>query len=227
MTAHRTLSEPERVDRDAGGERRVDPAGKPEQHSARTRSSRRSRAGPGTAPRTPPRRGRAAWRAGRRPRWIRGGREHERCAEVGDDGAPHPCRGTVAGVAQAGGVGGRGVDVADDQLLVELGAARHQLAVLVDHEAVAVEDELVLAADQVAEHDVGEASPARAGSASARAGRPCRGGRARPRCSRSPRRRRAPRRWPGGPGSQMSSQIVRPMVVPLTRTTAGVSPTWK
>ena len=31
----------------------------------------------------------------------------------------------------------------------------------------------------------------------------------------------------GGPGSQMSSQIVSPRVVPLIRATAGVSPTWK
>ena len=44
-----------------------------------------------------------------------------------------------------------------DQLLVELLAAGDQLAVLVDHQAVAVEDQLVLAADQVAEHDLGEA----------------------------------------------------------------------
>ena len=51
---------------------------------------------------------------------------------------------------------GRGVDVADDQLLLELRAARHQLAVLVDHEAVAVEHQLVLAADEIAEDDVGE-----------------------------------------------------------------------
>ena len=32
----------------------------------------------------------------------------------------------------------------------------------------------------------------------------------------------------GGPGSQMSSQTVRPIVVPFTTATiAGVSPTWK
>ncbi len=31
----------------------------------------------------------------------------------------------------------------------------------------------------------------------------------------------------GGPGSQMSSQTVRPMVVPPTPITAGASPTWK
>ena len=31
----------------------------------------------------------------------------------------------------------------------------------------------------------------------------------------------------GGPGSQMSSQIVSPIVASFTRTRAGASPTWK
>ncbi len=49
--------------------------------------------------------------------------------------------------------GGCGVEVADQQLLLELRGPRDRLAGAVEHEGVAVEDELVLAADQSAEGD--------------------------------------------------------------------------
>ncbi len=49
----------------------------------------------------------------------------------------------------------RGRDVAEQELLLELGGAGDDLAVGVDDEAVAVEDELVLAADEVAEREMG------------------------------------------------------------------------
>ncbi len=45
------------------------------------------------------------------------------------------------------------VDRRDEQLLLELPCARDHLALVVDHERVAVEDELVLAADERAEGD--------------------------------------------------------------------------
>ena len=56
-------------------------------------------------------------------------------------------------VAQPAGDRRRRVDVDDEQRLLERGPARHDLAVLVEHEAVAVEDELVLGADRVHERD--------------------------------------------------------------------------
>ena len=62
----------------------------------------------------------------------------------------------MAGLAQARGRGGLEVDVADQQLLAELRRARDRLAGVVDHEGVAVEDELVLAADEPAEGHAGE-----------------------------------------------------------------------
>jgi hypothetical protein len=62
----------------------------------------------------------------------------------------------MPGVPQPDLLGGRGVDVAHDQFLDKLPPACDELAVLVDHEAVAVEDELVLSAYQVAEDHIGE-----------------------------------------------------------------------
>ncbi len=55
-------------------------------------------------------------------------------------------------------LGRRGVevDVADQQLLLELRRAGDQRAGVVDDERVAVEDELVLAADQRAERERGD-----------------------------------------------------------------------
>ena len=56
-------------------------------------------------------------------------------------------------VAQAGAERGVEVEIGDDQVLLELPAAGDRFAELVDDEAAAVEDQLVLAADHV---DVGE-----------------------------------------------------------------------
>ena len=65
-------------------------------------------------------------------------------------------RGAVARVAQPRGRHRPGVDGAERERLLELRRARDDLAVLVDRHAVAVEDELVLAADHVAEQHRGE-----------------------------------------------------------------------
>ena len=72
-------------------------------------------------------------------------------------------------------------DLADQQLLVELGGAGDDLAVGVDDEAVAVEDQLVLAADQVAEGEVGAVGAGALGEHRLALARPCRGGRGSPR----------------------------------------------
>ena len=64
--------------------------------------------------------------------------------------------GAVARVAQAGGGDLARVDRAEREALLELGAAGQDAAVLVDGDAVSVEDQLVLAADGVHEHDGGE-----------------------------------------------------------------------
>ncbi len=60
---------------------------------------------------------------------------------------------SAAGVSQPSGYGGRGIDVGDQQCLLERRGARDDLAVLVDHERVTVEDELVLTPDGVDERD--------------------------------------------------------------------------
>ena len=46
------------------------------------------------------------------------------------------------------------VEIDDEQRLLEPGRARDHLALVVEHDGVAVEDELVLAADEVAEGEV-------------------------------------------------------------------------
>ena len=61
----------------------------------------------------------------------------------------------MAGVAQAQRRHGAGVDGADGQRLLELRCAGEDLAGGVDRHAVTVEDELVLAADEIAEEDDG------------------------------------------------------------------------
>ena len=48
---------------------------------------------------------------------------------------------------------GHGVDVDDEQGLLEPGRARNQLALVVEHDRVPVEDQLVLPADGVAQRD--------------------------------------------------------------------------
>ncbi len=60
------------------------------------------------------------------------------------------------GSRRRGGGGRLEVDVADEQLLAELGGAGDGRAGVVDHAGVAVEDELVLAADEPAEGDAGD-----------------------------------------------------------------------
>jgi hypothetical protein len=65
----------------------------------------------------------------------------------------------LARIAKPGGVGGGWIDIAHHELLAELRAPGNQLAVLVHDEAVPVENQLVLAADEVAEGDVGEIVP--------------------------------------------------------------------
>ena len=64
--------------------------------------------------------------------------------------------GSVARVAQARRGDLARVDRAEGEALLELGAAGQDAPVLVDGEAVPVEDELVLAADGVDEHDRGQ-----------------------------------------------------------------------
>ena len=54
------------------------------------------------------------------------------------------------------------VDVDDEQGLLEARRARDDLALVVEHHRVAVEDELVLAADEVAEREVRARCHARA-----------------------------------------------------------------
>ena len=61
----------------------------------------------------------------------------------------------MPGAASALGVRRGEIDVADQQLLLELGRAREQRAGVVDDEGVPVEDQLVLAADQRAEGERG------------------------------------------------------------------------
>jgi len=62
----------------------------------------------------------------------------------------------VAGVAQAGGARALRVDRGHEQLLAELVGAGDHGAVVIDDHRVAVEDELVLAADEVAERHRGQ-----------------------------------------------------------------------
>ena len=65
-------------------------------------------------------------------------------------------RGAVAGVPEACRGDGAEVDVAHHERLLELRRPGDHLAVLVDRDAAPVEDELVLAPDQVAEQDGGQ-----------------------------------------------------------------------
>ena len=96
-----------------------------------------------------------------------------------DGGARSAGSRAVAGVAPALGRGGVEVDLADQQLLLELRGAREQRAGVVDDERVAVEDELVLAADERAERVARRPSRGRAARPSPRARGPCPRGRGR------------------------------------------------
>ena len=77
------------------------------------------------------------------PTWI------ERFAAVAREGAP-------AHVAEPACDRHRRLDVDDQQRLLEPGRPREHLAVVVQHDGVPVEDELVLAADRVDEGDEGD-----------------------------------------------------------------------
>jgi hypothetical protein len=136
----------EGVDRDGGDDRGVDPAGQPEQHAGEAvlghvvAQSEHDRLVP-LAEIVPPLGHR------RLERLVRG----ERLSR--DDRAldAQPLEPGI-GVRHRGG-GGRKLQVDHQQLGLELGGAAHQVTLGVDDQRVAVEDELVLAADQV---DVGE-----------------------------------------------------------------------
>ena len=60
------------------------------------------------------------------------------------------------------------VDVHDEQCLLEAGGAGEHLAVVLEHDRVAVEEELVLTADEVAECEGGRLSRARSASIASR-----------------------------------------------------------
>ena len=123
----------------------------------------------------------------------------------------------VAGVAQAGGrhlARDRSWHSASDSS--NCGARASTVAVGVDGQAVAVEDELVLAAHGVHEHDRGQVVHGALDEHPLALRALVRGGRGRRRGSRSAARRPAPRTSPAGPGSQMSSQIERPTGTPFS-----------
>ncbi len=96
---------------------------------------------------------------------------------------------------------GGGGDLAEQQLLLELRRAGDHCALRVDDEAVPVEDQLVLAADEVAEGEAERRRRGRARPASLRARVPCRGGRASPRGWRSGSAPAAASLEAGGPGA--------------------------
>src|SRR5262249_32967285 len=64
-----------------------------------------------------------------------------------------PCQPAAAHVSQAATDGVGRLDVGDDEGLLEAGAARKQVALLVEQERLALEDQLILAAHRVAERD--------------------------------------------------------------------------
>ena len=130
----------------------------------------------------------------------------------------------AVGDRSGGGLGSRGQrHVADEHLGVELRRAGDGLALGRDDDALAVEDQLVLAADRVAEGE-GDAVGLGAlgdhrlagGALAARVGR----------ARRVDDQARAGGRLVGlgRPWTQMSSQIVRPTGTPATSTTRGSGP---
>ena len=94
-------------------------------------------------------------RAAHRALAVRAARGGER-AQGRDLGLCEPRGHALARVAQARGPGRLDVDVGDEQLLGELRRSRGDAALVVGDERVAVEDELVLAADERAERHRGE-----------------------------------------------------------------------
>ncbi len=84
-------------------------------------------------------------------------RGHGRRGELDELDRGHRLAGAVelapADVAEPPPEGRRGIDVRDEQVLLEPGRARDDLARVVEDDRVAVEDELVLPADEVAERE--------------------------------------------------------------------------
>ena len=147
----------ERVDGDRADERGVDAAGQAHQDAGEAVLDARSRGARATsAGRSRRRRPSARRRAGASGAYGASGRPRSRCARWA---APEP----GVGVRHRRG-GGRQVEVDDQQLGHELRRPGPAVAVGVDHQRVAVEDELVLAADEV---DVGERAAAVARAAGA------------------------------------------------------------
>ena len=77
--------------------------------------------------------------------------DRRHCAQV----AAVLCERAPPRVAQPARAHRRGIDVDDEQRLLEARRAREHRSLVVEDERVSVEDELVLAADRVAERDVG------------------------------------------------------------------------
>ena len=176
-----------------------------------SRSSRRSRAGRARA--------RAASARGRRASAAIGALRSARRSRAGADVDDRHLRGRVAlaleraaaHVAQPPADRLVGLDVDDEQRLLEPGRAREHLALVVEHDGVPVEDELVLAADGVARRRRSTTlSRARVASICSRSrSLPTWNGEAEmltSSCAPASARSVA-----GGPGCQMSSQTVGPI----------------
>ncbi len=182
----------ERVGRQAGDERRVDPArdaehdvleavlldvvAQPERRAPRTPRPRRARSARDASGggRRPARRVSARVRATRRGRRI----------GAGSAGAPRRSQRRIAAPPRRARARRRRVevDVAHQQLLAELRRAGDRRAGVIDDARVPVEDELVLAADEPAEGDAGEVVAGALGEHALALVRPCRRGRGRRRC---------------------------------------------
>ncbi len=142
---------PERLDAEGSRERRVDPAGEADHDVAEpvlldvvvhTELERKPHLLEIVDLRHDPGRRRVGLRAGRAEL------DHARLR-----GLPVPGERPAADVAQPPADGRDRVDVDHEKLLLEPGGAREHLALVVEHDGVAVEDQLVLAADRVAERE--------------------------------------------------------------------------
>ena len=146
-----TCSGAEGVGGDHGDERRVDAAGQPDHDVGEAVLGDVVAGGEHRARRTPRRRGRAAasTRAGGAGSgWPATGPEHGRRRE-----GPRRCRGPRGSSRRVRNTGAH-VEVDDLHASRELRRAGDEIAVVVDHERGAVEDQLVLAADLVHVDDV-------------------------------------------------------------------------
>jgi hypothetical protein len=103
--------------------------------------------------------GDAGQRLGDRPperRWTVGGRGRRDRREHRHPGMGTAIDGAVPGIAQTNATRGGGVDGRDDQLFAELLAPGQDAALVIDHERMAVEHELILPPDEIAEGDCGD-----------------------------------------------------------------------